>query len=102
MECVRACVGGGSHTTTLNAIGGKNPKLFDSCVLWEGISTKWNLLDITSFIATPLNRCHRQLLRLRLHVVIPAAHPEWTVPYPQWEDGIDPARTIPRPRWMRD
>ena len=63
---------------------------------------KQNLLDITSFIATPLNRCHRQLLRLKLHVVIPAAHPEWTVPYPQWEDGINPTRTIPRPRWVRD
>ena len=63
------------------------------------IAQKQDLLDITSFIATPLNRCHRQLLRLKLHVVIPAAHPEWTVPYPQWEDGIDPARFIPRPRW---
>ena len=41
MECVRACVGGGSHTTTLNAIGSKKPKLFDSCGLWEGFSTKW-------------------------------------------------------------
>ena len=44
---------------------------------------KQNLRDITSFIATPLNRCHRRLLRLRLHVVIPAAHPERTVSRPR-------------------
>ena len=43
MECARACVGGWSHTITLNAIGSKKPKLFDLCVLWEGKPTKWHI-----------------------------------------------------------